>query len=305
MKRFLLALFFVLCSLNEPAFAQAIPVQNGSFETYGPLTEGSYNVGPIPSWVCAGVGPCGSWQPAASAFSSLPDGKTIAFSNGGTVSQDLGVTVQGGSYTATVQNGTRLDGYSGQSVSNISLLVGGTVLCTQSIKNGAQTWGEWQPLSCSYQTPITIPTGNLIVQLGCAVGWQCDWKDVSVSFTPANVIPPINLTVTGSLLFDDKTPFAFGATINVQQCNGSSWVNVGTVTSDSSGNITGTLSVNPNWVVPTSLMSFQFSVAGIGGSVSQTVPLAELQQGSTGVNLAVVLFKSSMLPKSFSIGLTP
>lgn len=130
-----------------------------------------------------------------------------------------------------------------------------------------------------------------------------------IAFKSTNTPPPpslIDFTVTGSLLFDDKTPLAFGATVNVQQLNNqAAWINAGTITSDSSGNITGTFIVDPNQATSSGFVTFQFSVVGVNSAIQQTFPIQVFQQGSTGVNLSLVLFKSTMLPKSFSAGLLP
>jgi hypothetical protein len=137
-------------------------------------------------------------------------------------------------------------------------------------------------------------------------GWHQAVAAFKVSVPPPPPPQPINLAVSGNILFDDLTPVAFGATINVQQAdNSGAFVNAGTVTSDSNGAITGSFTVNPILVTTAGFVTFQFSVNGIGATVSQTFLLKEFQQGSTGLNLQLVLFKSVMLPKSFGAGLLP
>jgi hypothetical protein len=115
---------------------------------------------------------------------------------------------------------------------------------------------------------------------------------------------PIHLAVTGSVLFDDKTPAAFGATIILQQQSGTGWVNAGTVASDASGNLSGTFTIDPA-LVNAGFVTFQFTVSGINAGITQTFLLSMFQQNSTGVNFSLVLFKSATTFKSFSAGLTP
>ena len=136
-----------------------------------------------------------------------------------------------------------------------------------------------------------------------------NWWESMIAFKLYSVPPPpppLNFTVTGSLIYNDNTPFAFGVTINIQQAdNSGGFVNAGSVVSDASGNITGTFTVNPNLVSSGGFVTFQFSVNGIGGTINLTFPLQEFQQGSTGVNLSFVFFKSTVTLKSFGAGLLP
>jgi HpiC1 cyclase len=119
----------------------SLPVQNSSFETYNTLNQscGSincYNFGPIPSWTSSGAGPTGSWQPNASYNFPLLYRPTVAYSNGGSISQTLtGFSLQPNStYKLTVAIGHRLDGL----VANysLSLQAGSTVLATVTAPMG-------------------------------------------------------------------------------------------------------------------------------------------------------------------------
>jgi hypothetical protein len=111
----------LLCAMLfvSSAFADVVAADNSSFETLpaGGLpfdcgTGCSYSVAPIPGW--AAVGSFGQFQPGPPAtttyFDSVPDGITVAYSNGGTISQTVGPTVQNGvTYTFTVDVGARND----------------------------------------------------------------------------------------------------------------------------------------------------------------------------------------------------
>src|SRR5260221_1952552 len=83
----------ILVLAAAPAWADSVPVANASFEnsnTLGiPFSGGPYNLGPIPGWTTTGI--AGSWAPNSSEFSSLPNGSIVAVTNGGSISQDLGV----------------------------------------------------------------------------------------------------------------------------------------------------------------------------------------------------------------------
>jgi hypothetical protein len=117
--------------------------------------------------------------------------------------------------------------------------------------------------------------------------------------------PPLNFPLANSsFLFDDGTPVAPGLAVSMNQWNGSAWVGAGTIQSDSSGNLTGTLSVNPVFATG-GMVTFQFGFNGIGDFTTQALPLSEFQQGSTGISLQVVVFKAAVVPKSVSVGLLP
>jgi hypothetical protein len=128
------------------------------------------------------------------------------------------------------------------------------------------------------------------------------WADIVIAFSSA---APINLPVSGTLLFDDKTPVAFGVNLNIDQWNGNAWVSVGSITSDASGNISGTLSINPSFADPAGFIHLDFSISETANDISQILPLNIFQQGSIGVTADIVVFKTLMVPKFFSVGLVP
>src|SRR5258707_639812 len=124
MKRYLILAIILIAAL--PAHAQTI--QNPSFETAAPLiseSHGPYSLS-IPGWTCSGQ--CGVWQPASIEFAALPDGKQVAWSNGGTISQDLGVVPQASTaYTLKVFVSHRSDDYVNSSATYTLSLNAGTV----------------------------------------------------------------------------------------------------------------------------------------------------------------------------------
>jgi hypothetical protein len=164
------------------AFADNIPVQNGSFEalpsTGLPLSCGtgcSYGFQPIPGWTTTGV--TGQFQPVG-ILTGVPDGSTVAFTNGGTLSQDLGVDLASDTtYTLSVWVGDRTD-----NVSNYTILLdaGSTNLCSFSGSNTALNPGGFADVTCTYTSGSTPLAGDLTVWLIGGSG-QSVFDDVTVS----------------------------------------------------------------------------------------------------------------------------
>ncbi len=80
---------------------------------------------------------------------------------------------------------------------------------------------------------------------------------------------------------------------------------VGTVSLDASGTLSGSISVDPSFVDGNGNATLQLGIPTVPGAVSYTIPMAELQQGSTGLKLNVVIFRKVLLPKSLSASLVP
>lgn len=179
---FVLALCFAASA--GAAWADGVPVQNASFETTNALSApcGSgcaFNAGPIPDWTITGSG--GSFQPSTTYFNlPLPNGSIVAYSNGGTISQLLGVTVQPDStYTLSVYVGDRLDGL----VTNYSIALddGSTSLCsTPTASNGAITPGTFADVTLTCSTGATVTPGDLAIVL-TSDGPQIDFDSVTLN----------------------------------------------------------------------------------------------------------------------------
>ena len=121
LKAFVVSSFLVLAAVLAASAAQALTVLNHSFEQLpgGGLPLGgcgtgcSYSDGAIPGWSITGQG--GQFQPGVgsgnfSYFNSLPDGPTVAYSNGGTIWQTVAETAQAGAtYTLLAERGNRKD----------------------------------------------------------------------------------------------------------------------------------------------------------------------------------------------------
>jgi len=171
----------VLVLAAAPAWADSVPVQNASFESTTALissSTGPYNLGPIPGWSTTGVS--GSWQPNSTEWASLPDGITVGFTNGGTISQVLGASLlQNTDYILSVFVGNRSDIYGGGNYT-ISLDAGSTVLCTFSGNSSTIAKGTFVDETCNYHSGSTVPAGNLSVVITGSQTGQVDVDNVSV-----------------------------------------------------------------------------------------------------------------------------
>ena len=169
------------------AVAGSINVVNHSFETLPPagLPFGgcgagcAYSTDAIPGWATSG-GFTGQFQPGPASgnfnyFNYVPDGLTVAYTNGGVISQTLAATsVAGATYTLTVDLGYRKDvGDPG----TVTLLVNGVPTIATGV---AASPGNWAPFTASY-TALTSG-GPIAIELASS-GSQGDFDNVLLSAT--------------------------------------------------------------------------------------------------------------------------
>lgn len=194
LKLLLLCLALAVAGLSSlPLYADStISIQNASFESYNPLTIGcgpgcTYNFGPIPGWTLTGMG--GSWTPGSALFNSpLPDGNILAYTNGGSISQDLGVSLLPNSvYTLSVFVGDRLDGYSTGPYS-IALDAGGTTLASLSGFGSDITSGTFADEILIFSTSQNVVSGDLSIVLASG-GLQADFDNVSLTVGQNPAVP--------------------------------------------------------------------------------------------------------------------
>jgi hypothetical protein len=189
--KFKLFLLFIAIGLaastGSPLYADSvIPVQNASFEnlssssTTGCGTGCFYNSGPIPGWITTGNS--GSFQPNNTYFNlPLPNGNVVGYTNGGTISQDLGVSLLPNSfYTLSVFVGSRLDSYKGPY--SIALDAGGTPLASLTgFSSEILPAGSFTDEILTFSTGSTVAPGDLSIVLGNPGDPQGDFDNVSLA----------------------------------------------------------------------------------------------------------------------------
>ncbi len=183
------SLFCLLIAVSSSR-ADTMVINNASFSalpsgglTYGANSganaAGIYSVGAIPGWTETGSGTMGQWQPLSSEFNYLPDGSTIAYSNGGIISQQIGTVQQGMNYTLTVSIGTRADGLSSNDAT-AALLIDGVTYYASGIR---ASLGNWSTYTVTY-TALQNDVGHAIaVELieASSNGYQADFANVGVT----------------------------------------------------------------------------------------------------------------------------
>lgn len=169
-------------TINNPDFTPSIV--NGVPDLPNSCGTGcAWNVGDIPGWAISGV--AGSQILNSTYYSSVPGPGTMAYINGGTITQDLGVALLPDStYTLSVYVGHRLDGTPDGDITTFSFgLDNGTVLTSMSDSTSDIAAGTFQLESYSFTTGATVTPGDLTVSLGDA-GQQADFTGVSLSVVP-------------------------------------------------------------------------------------------------------------------------
>lgn len=192
---------------SASAAAAVIPVSNPSFETLGPgglpSTCGvgcSYSGdGLVPGWSATGTS--GLFQPGSSSgnttyFDSVPDGVTVAYSNGGMISQTVGQTAQTGYvYTLQVDVGFRNDL---PDPGMVALVVGGnTIDAAGTPDEGSGGWVDYIATYAAVATDAGAPISIVLSSLGS----QGDWDNVQLSDTAPGGGPvpePTSLALLGA-----------------------------------------------------------------------------------------------------------
>lgn len=207
LEKLAMAAAFALSAV--PALAVPINVVNHSFETLpaGGLPNGcgagcAFSVNdPIPGWTSIGGESWGQFQPGTQAgtttyFSSLSDGITHAYSNGGTHRQTVGVTVDTGAvYTLLVDIGDRNDLAAAGSV---SLLINGIHYSGV----GAFVPGGWGTFTATY-TGLAADDG-MAIDIVLSSGHQGNFDNVRLSGNtvpsrdPIGVPEPMTLSLLGA-----------------------------------------------------------------------------------------------------------
>ena len=173
-------------SITNPSF-ETLPPGGLTYETCGVGCSDSYNV-PIPGWT-SGIN-TGQWQPGSSSgnftyFNYVPNGLTVAFSNGGPITQTVGATVVAGDiYTLSVFVGDRSSGISGQSY--VGLIVNGYNYRVLATPSSPGTWADW---TATYTGTATDAGDPITIELLPYGNGQGDYDNVTLTQTSATPEP--------------------------------------------------------------------------------------------------------------------
>jgi hypothetical protein len=204
---FALLSILVLGCVAAPARAD-ITVMNPSFETKNTLNLscgacGSYNLGPIPDWMITD-GVAGSWQPGPASYNlPLENGSTVAYSNGGMISQTLAATLTADTtYTLSVDVGHRLDGPNNGFATNytIALYAGDMLLVSlpPGTSNGSITAGTFADETISFTSGDSVTPGENLRIVLSSTGAQTAFDDVKL--TASTVPEPTSLALIAGAL---------------------------------------------------------------------------------------------------------
>lgn len=169
----------VLCMLAFFAgscFADAVILNNSSFQNLpsGGFTgnmDGAYEMGSVPGWTASG-GTYGLWQPSG-VYNYTPDGPTLAFITGGTLSQSAGTVQADQTYTLSVDIGNRMM-YS--PIGTVDLSINGV---TYEGVGTAPGVGNWSTYTVTYKALQQDVGAQIYVQLVGGLG-PGDFQDVQL-----------------------------------------------------------------------------------------------------------------------------
>jgi hypothetical protein len=166
--------------------ADTIPVVNGDFDSVpsSGLTDGcgfgcSYDVGAIFGWNQTGAPNAGQFEPGTTMgmFNYFPGGNTtMAFSNGATIWQTVGATVESGvTYTLQVMLGARTDE---QFDGSAELLIGGSTV-VPCMGTGPAS-GNWETCTATFTGNAADAGDTMTIEL-LSSGDQGDFSNVSLT----------------------------------------------------------------------------------------------------------------------------
>src|SRR5271166_6511928 len=202
------ALTMCLLFLASDAFAGSfsIPVANYSFET---LPAGGFNNfcggscayttnEPIPGWVTTNEFQTGQWT-TGGYLGNPPayDGNVLAYTNGGTISQNVTTAVAGDAYTLTVEILHRTD----VPMTGVAqLTLNGVVVATATgVDPGPGKWSQWTALFTATPGEAGEELGILLSDGGKGV--QADFDLVQLNGASPISEPSTLATLFGSGIF--------------------------------------------------------------------------------------------------------
>jgi hypothetical protein len=187
-KSFSVGLALAVSSVFLSSGAIALPVVNSSFESlpsgglpFGCGTACSYSEDAIPGWTNTGTS--GQFQPGSGSgnltyFNFVPDGVTVAYSNGGTITQNVGTATAGATYILEVDVGARNDGF--HAPATVDLVIGGNDHFAVGIY---PTSGNWATYTLTYTASLADQGALMSIVLGTPFA-QGDWDNVRLSAVP-------------------------------------------------------------------------------------------------------------------------
>jgi hypothetical protein len=195
MKRLLLALLFPLALAAQTVVNPSFEV-NPSVPNFSQGTGGPWGTAAPSGWTMTGNG--GLWQPDTTVcgYNSLPNGATVAWSDGATFSQDVGQAQANQVYTLTVFVGHR--GCQPTANFTISLYSGTTLLCQTVGTNANIPQNTFVSENCS-ATITAAPMADLVIQLS-ASGSEVDFDEVSLVAVATGPPPPFLFQLQGGPL---------------------------------------------------------------------------------------------------------
>ena len=189
---------------GEAANATPITVVNGSFETLpaGGLNNMgcgagcAYSTGlGIPGWVTTGGAVTGQFQPGSSGayFNSVPNGITVAYTNGGTISQTVSATALANQiYSLQVDLGFRKDV---ADPGTITLQIGSHSILATGVP--APLSGNFVTYSAFFTTTAADAGSAISISLASAAA-QGDFDNVRLDASPVSVPEPLTLSIFGA-----------------------------------------------------------------------------------------------------------
>jgi hypothetical protein len=177
---------------------------------------------------------------------------------------------------------------------------------TNTCFNAASGWSGLTNYDDNLVAEATSVTGT---SLTASFATTSNWVLSLIALKPAPPPPPptINIGLSGSITLVGGAPAVpLAVSVNANQWNGTAWTSLGKATLSSTGSLSGILQINPAYADANGNIGFQFCVSGIPDCFEPTFPLAEFQQGSSGMVVTVTLFSlAAPYPKTFSLSLTP
>jgi hypothetical protein len=181
--------------INVVNFSFELPVPGGFPGGVCGTISGCWSVGPIPGWTRGGDS--GLYQPGTPGntvhFSTISDGPTVAYSNGGIISQIVSQTVVPGDvYTLMVDLGRRNDYPAFEGAAD--LLIGGAGGVRTPLASGiVPSVGHWSTFTATYVGLSTDIGKSITIEL-IALGVQGDFDNVRLS---SSAPEPAGVTLFG------------------------------------------------------------------------------------------------------------